>query len=104
MNRLVTIFLESAELRVKNNQDLTFSFWQKNVDALLTFNGFDVLNSRGEWANHQAEKIAYKQYEKFDTTRKFLKQQQVDAEDLHELESLEKSLKYRKTKQLYPKA
>lgn len=96
LNRLVTIFLESAELRVKNNQDLTLSFWQKNVDALLTFNGFDVLNSRGKWANHQAEKIAYEQYEKFNATRKILKQQQADAEDLHELESLEQSLKYRK--------
>src|SRR5699024_5150518 len=38
LNRLVVIFLESAELRVKNRQDLTLDYWRNNVDALLTFN------------------------------------------------------------------
>ena len=37
LNRLVTIFLESAELRVKERRDLTMSFWRNNVDAMLTF-------------------------------------------------------------------
>ena len=93
LNRLVMIFLESAELRVKNNQDLTLAFWQRNVDALLEFNGFAVLDNQGKRTHHQAEKIAYEQYEQFDIMRKALKQKQADADDLHELESLERSLK-----------
>lgn len=95
LNRLVMIFLESAELRVKNNQDLTLSFWQKNVNALLEFNGFSVLDNQGKRTHAQAEKIAYEQYEKFDAMRKALKQKQADDEDLSELEYLEQSLKQR---------
>lgn len=95
LNRLVMIFLESAELRVKNNQDLTLAFWQQNVDALLEFNGFAVLDNQGKRTHRQAEKIAYEQYEQFDMMRKALKQKQADADDLHELESLERSLKQR---------
>lgn len=95
LNRLVMIFLESAELRVKNNQDLTLSFWRKNVDALLEFNGFSVLDNQGKRTHNQAEKIAYEQYEKFDAMRKMLKQKQADAEDLQELERLEQNLKQR---------
>jgi len=37
LNRLVTIFLESAELRVKNRMDITMQFWQENVDKILKF-------------------------------------------------------------------
>ncbi|MDY3332129.1 MAG: virulence RhuM family protein [Pelistega sp.] len=92
LNRLVTIFLESAELRVKNHQDLTLAFWQRNVDALLEFNGFEVLGHRGGYTNPQAEKFAHEQYEVFHQARRQQKQQHADIEDLHELEALEKSL------------
>lgn len=95
LNRLVMIFLESAELRVKNNHDLTLSFWRRNVDALLEFNGFSVLDNQGKRTHNQAERIAYEQYEKFDAMRQILKQKQADAEDLRELETLEQSLKQR---------
>lgn len=30
--RLVVIFLETAELNVKERKDLTMSFWKENVD------------------------------------------------------------------------
>ena len=38
LNRLTVIFLEAAELRVKERKDLTLPFWRGNVDKLLTFN------------------------------------------------------------------
>ena len=38
LNRLVVIFLEQAELRVKKRQDLSLSFWRDNVDKMLAFN------------------------------------------------------------------
>ena len=43
LNRLVTIFLESAELRVMERRDLTIDFWRKNVDSMLSFNGQDSM-------------------------------------------------------------
>ena len=44
LNRLAVIFFFFLELRVKNHQDLALGFWRKNVDALLTFNGVEVLD------------------------------------------------------------
>ena len=47
LNRLVVIFLESAELRAKNRQDLTMAFWKENVDRILTFNDQKILQGNG---------------------------------------------------------
>ena len=38
LNRLVVIFLEQAELRVKQRKDLTLDFWRENVDKMLAYN------------------------------------------------------------------
>ena len=37
LNRLVVIFIESAELRAKNRIDITMDFWRDNVDKILEF-------------------------------------------------------------------
>ena len=42
LNRLVVIFLETAELRAKNRHDLTMKFWKENVDKILEFNFLDI--------------------------------------------------------------
>lgn len=70
LNRLVNVFLESAELRVKDKQTLTMDFWRQNVDSLLTFQGMQILKDNGSVSNAQMEQIAYKQYEIFATQRK----------------------------------
>ncbi|HGO5824268.1 TPA: virulence RhuM family protein [Mannheimia haemolytica] len=92
LNRLVMIFLESAELRVKNNQDLTLGFWRRNVDLLIEFNGFPVLQGNGSITHKEMESFAKEEYEKFDIQRKYLKQQEADWEDLQALEKLERDL------------
>ena len=43
LNRLTVLFLDSAELRVKERKDLTLGYWRKNVDALLDFQNKEVL-------------------------------------------------------------
>ena len=96
LNRLVMIFLESAELRVKNRQDLTLGFWRNNVDALLEFNGFPVLTDRGNRSHKQMETIAARQYELFDQARKQERQRLADAEDWQALEHLQADLEKRK--------
>lgn len=47
LERLVTIFLEQAELRVKQKNDLTLAFWQQNVDRMLAFNDQPILDGPG---------------------------------------------------------
>ena len=38
LNRLVVIFLETAEFRAKNRKDLTMNFWRENIDKILLSN------------------------------------------------------------------
>ena len=95
LNRLVMIFLESAELRVKNRQDLTLDFWRGNVDSLIGFNGFPVLQDKGGRTHRQMELFAQEQYALFNQARKAAKLAADEAEDLRELESWQKALEKR---------
>ena len=90
LNRLVDIFLTSAEERVKGRRDLTLDYWRKNVDNLLTFQEKDILQGKGSISNAEAEEIVRSVYDVFNAKRKQLDAQEADAEDLRILEDLEK--------------
>ena len=72
LNRLVVIFLEQAELRVKNQQDLTMGYWQSNLDKLLIFNEFPVLKTAGKISHSVMEKKVRAHYVAYDNLRKTL--------------------------------
>ena len=92
LNRLVDIFLTSAEERVKGRRDLTLDYWRKNVDNLLTFQDKDILQGKGSVSNADAEEIVRSRYDIFNAKRKQLDAQEADAEDLRMLEDLEKNI------------
>ncbi len=93
LNRLVVIFLETAELRAKNRQDITMKFWQENVDRILTSNDFEILNHKGKISNEQMEEKVREIYDEFDARRKKFEAKMADDEDLKELESMIKNKK-----------
>lgn len=93
LNRLVTIFLESAELHVKMRKDLTLDFWRASVDKLLLDHGVPLLQSHGKITMEQAQAHARKVYEEFDARRKAFDAAQADEFDLLELEQEAKSIK-----------
>lgn len=90
LNRLVVIFLEQAELRVKERKALTLDYWRQNVDRLLQFNERPVLDHAGGISHEEMKTIAHERYETFDATRRAAAARAADAEDIKELESLEK--------------
>jgi len=92
LNRLVDIFLTSAEERVKGRRDLTLQYWRQNVDNLLTFQEKDILQGKGSVSNAEMESIVRKVYDEFDTNRKHYDAQLADAEDLKALEDIERSI------------
>ena len=96
LNRLVVVFLESAELRAKNRQDITMDFWQENVDKIIEFNDKKLLKDRGSVSKSQMEKIAGQVYEDFNNKRKIADAQEADLEDLKQIEMLEKQIKENK--------
>ena len=93
LNRLVVIFLEQAELRAKQRQDLTLDYWRQNVDRMLEFNDQAVLDDAGSISSEHAKAIAAERYEDFDTKRRTEEALQADAEDWQAIEELEKDLK-----------
>ncbi len=93
LNRLVTIFLETAELRVKERKSLTLDFWRNNVNGLLTFQNMPILTNKGNVSNQQMETIVKEIYGKFDHKRKELEAKEADLEDIKSLEELEKKLR-----------
>ena len=95
LNRIVNLFLESAELRVKERKDLTLDFWRENVRGLLSFQGLDILENNGNVSNLQMEEYVRGVYEQFDAYRKSYEAQLADEEDLKLLDDLEKEIKER---------
>lgn len=86
LNRLTVIFLESAELRVKQRKDLTLDYWRDNVDKLIAFNEKELLQDAGSVSHKQMKEKVYKVYEEFNQKRKELEAKQADLEDLKYLE------------------
>ena len=96
LNRLVVIFLESAELRVKDRMDLTMDFWRNNVDKILEFQGKEVLKHKGSISSADMEKHVKKLYDGFNDRRRKHQALQADKDDLEELKQLEDEIKKKK--------
>jgi len=86
LNRLVVIFLETAELRVKNRLDITIKFWHENVDKILELNEKKILQDKGVVSNTQMEQKAREVYSRFETKRKVFEAKIADELDINEIE------------------
>lgn len=88
LNRLVVIFLETAELRVKNRLDITMDFWRTNVDRMLEFNDRNILKTKGRITHAQMEEKVAAIYQAFDQTRKTMDAEKTDLKELEEVNAL----------------
>lgn len=86
LNRLTVIFLETAELRVKERKDINLNFWRNNVDRILQFNDKSILQNAGSISNAIMEEKVKQIYTLFDQKRKQFEAEQADLEDLKNLE------------------
>ncbi len=86
LNRLVVIFLETAELRAKERLDTTMSFWKENVDRILEFSDKKVLTGRGNVSNAEMEQRVRGIYDDFDARRKVYEADLADIQDVKEIE------------------
>ena len=67
LNRLVTMFLDTAEMRAEHQQLTSMEECVALLDGFLTFNGREVLKGLGDRNKKTADKIAH---ERFDEYRK----------------------------------
>jgi len=95
LNRLVVIFLETAELRTKNRVETTIDFWRENIERVIHSNDFSLLKNKGAISNKQMQPLALSQYEQFDSRRKRYEAQLADQQDEKDLLQLEQEIKNR---------
>ena len=94
LNRLTTLFLDTAELRVKEHKDLTLRYWRETVDGLLNFQGKMVLQGAGIISNKQMEAHVNAVYEAFNAHRKALAVAEAEKTDI-ELSAIERQIEGR---------
>lgn len=92
LNRIVTLFLDFAELRAERRKDLRMADWRAYVDTFIEFNESPLLKGAGRMSHDAMVEIAHERYEKFDTQRRKADAQEADAEDFKELERAERRL------------
>ena len=97
LNRLVVIFLETAELRAKSRQEIPMRFWMENVGQIIASNGFPLLKSAGSVSHDQMEAATSERYLAFDEQRKQQEARDADAADAAELAAIENKIKRRLT-------
>lgn len=95
LNRFVVVFLETAELRAKNRQDITMDFWRENIDRIIEFNDKKLLKGHGSVSKDQMEKMVEKVYATFDEKRKKQEAIEADHQDMEELKQIEEKVKKR---------
>jgi hypothetical protein len=89
LNKLVVIFLESAELRAKDRRDINMQYWQDNVDRILTFQEMEVLQHNGEISQAEMKSKVKKLYDQFHQRRKIKEAKAADLADIKELKDIE---------------
>ena len=65
LNRMVTAYLEIAEIQALNRTPMYMADWIKQLDNFLTMTGKEILNHAGQITNQQALKKAHTEYEKY---------------------------------------
>ena len=98
LNRLVVIFLETAELRAKRQTITSMNFWRENVGQIIVSNGFPLLSGAGAISHARMEQQLEPLYLDFDQRRKAEEARAADAQDDADLKALESTLKNRPKK------
>lgn len=65
LNRIVTMYLDYAEMQAKNGIAMSMKDWVKKLDSFLKFNEKDILLNSGKISNKVAESLAITEYKKF---------------------------------------
>ncbi len=96
LNRLVVIFLETAELRAKRKTITSMAFWRENVGQIIATNGFPLLAGAGSVSHARMEQQITPLFLDYDQRRKAQEAQAADEQDEAELKALEDKIKHRK--------
>ena len=65
LNRIVTMYLDYAEMQAQKGIAMRMEDWVKKLDAFLHFNETEILQDNGKVSHEVAEALALGEYEKY---------------------------------------
>ena len=65
LNRIVTMYLDYAELQAVRQKPMTMKGWIKRLNAFLKFSEYEILTDSGSISHEVAKELALKKYEEF---------------------------------------
>jgi hypothetical protein len=89
LNRLVSMYLDYAELQALEQKTMTMSDWVKELNYFLTMNRKDILKDSGKISHEEAMNHARKEYNKY-KDKIALKPSEVELHYLESIKDLEK--------------
>ncbi|MBC8323990.1 MAG: virulence RhuM family protein [Candidatus Marinimicrobia bacterium] len=92
LNRMVTAFLEIAEIQALDRTPMYMMDWKKQLDTFLKMTNKDILQELGTISHEEAIKKAHDEYEKYKDTIKN-RISQVEKDFIKQLENKTKQLK-----------
>ena len=60
LNRIVTMYLDYAELQAENHNAMTMKDWIEKLNVFLQFNGKEILHNAGQISAMVAQELAYR--------------------------------------------
>ena len=69
LNRIITMYLDYAELQAQKKQPVYMRDWKERLDAFLRFNEQEILQDKGMVTMEIAQQLALEEYEKFSARR-----------------------------------
>jgi hypothetical protein len=92
LNRVITMYLDYAEMQAGRNQPIYMIEWKEKLDAFLKFNEQEILEDSGKISMEIAQRLALKEYEVFSLRRLG---KETAASDI-ELEEMSKKIERKK--------
>lgn len=80
LERLVSMYLDYAELQAERNIPMTMEDWSKRLDSFLEFNGREILMDSGKISHEDAKLHAETQFEKYRIVQDKLFESDFDRE------------------------
>lgn len=69
LNRIISMYLDYAEMQAQRKQPVYMREWKEKLDAFLKFNEREILGDKGSISMEIAQHLALEQYEKFSAQR-----------------------------------
>src|SRR5262249_26481443 len=90
LNRVVVMYLDYAEDQAKRRRPVTMAEWADKLDGFRSFTEHEGLTPAGRMQMDVAQKLAAERFDAFDARRRTAEALAADADDIAQLEEMEK--------------